>query len=202
MPTLKCATRPTGDANATLYCPPVIEDSEEQLIVPVMLSLPVAFPQKLAICRPLHAPAPSNTTTSPSLPLQTLIVTYGSQKTHCQAISRATRRSVTDSRPRVFMRTAGLAPVTSTEPSVELHTRCQDLPPAPYDKPTYIDPVLGYSRFHRLRLQRLCPLSTLRIDLAVLAHMTRLSSPQQLPLRSPDARRGTWRCRELAYGSP
>ncbi|KAJ7060060.1 hypothetical protein C8F01DRAFT_1143838, partial [Mycena amicta] len=85
------------------------------------------------------------------------------------------RRSGFESRPRVFLRTAGLTPATTTALRRAIHSPAKTFLLL-YDKPTYTDPVLGYSRFRRLRLQRLCRLSTIPIDLPVLAHMTRLCS--------------------------
>ncbi|KAJ7059889.1 hypothetical protein C8F01DRAFT_1143407, partial [Mycena amicta] len=63
----------------------------------------------------------------------------------------------------------GLTPATTTALRRDLRLLL-----LPYDKPIYTDPMLGCSCFRRLRLQRLCCLSTIRIDLAVLAHTMRL----------------------------
>ncbi|KAJ7059928.1 hypothetical protein C8F01DRAFT_1294127 [Mycena amicta] len=211
-----------GD-DAKLYCPPVLEDSKDSghpftaSGIPAKTRHPSPFYRDPNRARELGDGGRREAWAGgrggiesdddlrvfqPSLPLQNLIVKHGGQRTYCQAMRgrTPTRRSVFESRPRVFMRAAGLTPATTTEPSVELHTRCEDLPP----------PSLRQTRLHGSH-PRLVPLpqpassapfhdphrlGPPRIhDTAVLIHEN-----EELPLRSPDARRGKWRCQELSYG--
>ncbi|KAJ7060036.1 hypothetical protein C8F01DRAFT_1143782, partial [Mycena amicta] len=73
------------------------------------------------------------------------------------------RRSVFESRPRVFLRTACLTLLL------------------PNDKPTYTDPLLSYSRFRRLRLQRVrrgLPMEGVRVGWRFGASISRWDPPE------------------------
>ncbi|KAJ7059884.1 hypothetical protein C8F01DRAFT_206309 [Mycena amicta] len=102
------------------------------------------------------------------------------------------RRSVLESGPCVSMRTTSLTPATTTALRRDIHSLRRPSSSSPTTNPTYTDPMLGCSCFRRLRSQRLFHLSTIPIDLAVLAHTMRLCSPRKRRPSTAFARRTSW----------